>query len=665
MSYLHVPQLVFTGDFQADVSTVNNDVRHYDNDSFEPRFQDPQAPGSQVLNGWWNPRGGAVFRFVNCVVRQATGGDGTTFSDPAGDSIVGQFVTGSDDRSEGKMVDIDPQMQMVSELWAVRIVIRNTNGDLCLEGDLSTTGFRDLQQRQANPNPNNQPLGACWGSVLTNLKWGSAAESSAFARELRASAEATGCLSVQLTGFGYYYSHADGRFSFGRILGTIGPYRAGEPKLFAPTRRLIGTGNPQPALNYSNCIVDEARRELCLDLGGSFPITDPLGTVQQIGAVNVAIARGQVPAPTGTGETTIADTDVLTIGSVDYSTPDWLASTGGILRMKLTDEALVLARDHQLLLLTPGTTGQDIVLALEAPDGLSVRADQNIHRVDAGGAANLDVYAFQWGRPMSGAQIQLALGRPSRAGGAGPNETDPPKAPIPFTNHPATALQFPGTLTTGADGRASVTIQCSNPGNPRGYMDGQLYTIGYQLSGLDPSLQYFGDLIVLHVRETFDVPEKPGWSDISDILTQFGNLYPVMSKHIVDLSNELDVASRRDILIFAFSREIHDPLYMPVTRDLSEGKRQTILKWLLSLPKPDREDPVAAAASPVLKAAATAAVPRALARAPKTPTEPSAEDLQRKPAIMMKRALYDQLMATDPEGKSTLSLSRYSVGFLD
>jgi hypothetical protein len=46
MSYLDNLRLVFAGDFQADVSTVNNDVHHYDNATFEARFQQfPHSPG--------------------------------------------------------------------------------------------------------------------------------------------------------------------------------------------------------------------------------------------------------------------------------------------------------------------------------------------------------------------------------------------------------------------------------------------------------------------------------------------------------------------------------------------------------------------------------------------------------------------------------------------
>ncbi|UJB32655.1 hypothetical protein [Chromobacterium sp. Beijing] len=46
MSYLQFPRLAFSGQFQSDVSTVNNDPRHYDNATFEPRFQEYQQAGT-------------------------------------------------------------------------------------------------------------------------------------------------------------------------------------------------------------------------------------------------------------------------------------------------------------------------------------------------------------------------------------------------------------------------------------------------------------------------------------------------------------------------------------------------------------------------------------------------------------------------------------------
>ncbi len=58
MSYLDSTHLTFSGDFIADVSTVNNDPAHYNNDTFVPSFQQPAL---NRTNGWWNPEGGATY----------------------------------------------------------------------------------------------------------------------------------------------------------------------------------------------------------------------------------------------------------------------------------------------------------------------------------------------------------------------------------------------------------------------------------------------------------------------------------------------------------------------------------------------------------------------------------------------------------------------------
>ena len=43
MSYMNYPRITFSGKFQADTSTVNNDPRHFSNEDFEPRFQEYQT----------------------------------------------------------------------------------------------------------------------------------------------------------------------------------------------------------------------------------------------------------------------------------------------------------------------------------------------------------------------------------------------------------------------------------------------------------------------------------------------------------------------------------------------------------------------------------------------------------------------------------------------
>lgn len=73
MSYLDSPRLAFAGDFQADVSTANNDVRHFDNATFEERFQ--RFSEGLIENGWWNRSIIRCSNFHNHRVREAAEAD--------------------------------------------------------------------------------------------------------------------------------------------------------------------------------------------------------------------------------------------------------------------------------------------------------------------------------------------------------------------------------------------------------------------------------------------------------------------------------------------------------------------------------------------------------------------------------------------------------------
>jgi hypothetical protein len=110
MSYLDAVRLTFHGDYQADVSTVNNDVRHYALDSFEDRFQAPSQ--GDVMNGWWNPTGSNALRLLNCRVGSVGWPDGRTVSDPAQDPACALAIGGPNTAVSAKLVDLDPQWQM-------------------------------------------------------------------------------------------------------------------------------------------------------------------------------------------------------------------------------------------------------------------------------------------------------------------------------------------------------------------------------------------------------------------------------------------------------------------------------------------------------------------------------------------------------------------------
>jgi hypothetical protein len=148
---------------------------------------------------------------------------------------------------------------------------------------------------------------------------------------------------------------------------------------------------------------------------------------------------------------------------------------------------------------------------------------------------------------------------------------------------PPEAVQVETIPPTDGDGRTTCTIRCSDPRNPRRYLDGQLYQLSVGVPAATEPRDHPFDAISVLAFDAYQVPERPTWlADIQPILAQYGNLYPIMSQRLVDLGDYASVVEHRELLRFAFGLDIADPNHMPVTRDLSAPKRAAILRWLES-----------------------------------------------------------------------------------
>ena len=119
MSYLDFTRLHFAGEFQADVSTVNNDPYHFNSAAFVPA--DQLLSGGGAMNGWWNPGGTAYWRLRNVVVTSACYADGRMVTDSSEDPVIGTPIVGADDRVAAKLVDLDSENQLVSEIWGFQV----------------------------------------------------------------------------------------------------------------------------------------------------------------------------------------------------------------------------------------------------------------------------------------------------------------------------------------------------------------------------------------------------------------------------------------------------------------------------------------------------------------------------------------------------------------
>ena len=132
MSYLNAVRLHFAGQFQANVSTVNNDPEHFRNSTFQQNFQWLQGPGMNPPNGWFNPEGDGGFRLLGCKITSAWTQSGPV---DANDPVLSSKIADSDDRVCGKLADLDPQQQLVSEIWGLQVRLTDRMGANLLTGD--------------------------------------------------------------------------------------------------------------------------------------------------------------------------------------------------------------------------------------------------------------------------------------------------------------------------------------------------------------------------------------------------------------------------------------------------------------------------------------------------------------------------------------------------
>jgi hypothetical protein len=151
MSYLGLPRLVFSGQFQADPSTVNNDPEHFDSSRFR---SDYQLWGAGDSNGWWNPNGSGAWRFVGCNVTRAYYEDGSVCDDPTIDPIVGAILGSNDDQGEAKIVDLDPEQQSVSMIFGLTVVVGGGEGP-GFRGDFRL--LRSITSGSGSPPANPTP----------------------------------------------------------------------------------------------------------------------------------------------------------------------------------------------------------------------------------------------------------------------------------------------------------------------------------------------------------------------------------------------------------------------------------------------------------------------------------------------------------------------------
>lgn len=382
-------------------------------------------------------------------------------------------------------------------------------------------------------------------------------------------------------------------FNYGKLVGSIGPCLDDEPTYAVPARTLAPPLNPTtPAAWWAPARLDleSTKPSLTLDLANSLPVRLPGRQLwaEDLGTLSLAYY-------TGSGDNKAYTTFVP---SIDYANPDFIDKHSGLL--VVTDfgsvDPKILANLPIALRSTPpgGDASKTQSLLEENSEGLSMRADQFIFRMNPGlpttptfprGETNtVNIYVRKFGRVegTDGLKISLNILDPSQAatytlstlGTSGTNGINKGNISTPMGK-----LLLSSSVVEVTGGKATLTITGTDPGNPRGYIDGQVYFTRY---GFSPPVTDYNqdpnDLVSVQIYQQKPITGTPTWiNGIGDILRQYGMLYPIMGRF--QLWTYEGVVENREKIQRVLSMDISQPLHMPVTRDLSAIRCNLILGW--------------------------------------------------------------------------------------
>ena len=555
MSYLDQPRINFTGRFFTNVSTINNDLANYD-------------PSSPVGDPGWNPNGVALFKFDSCTVTgvQSPNDDG---------KLLGAVVTTPPQPVPGKLVDLDPDVQTLSQVIGVVLNLATASG-AGFKGKLEPCNLQDMWMRAPTPegNAGGSMASAVFISTLNSVTWTNAGEVEVLKRLCDATQSSK--LAIRFVVGSYFFADPnDPKSGFGTLTGSIGPYRDGDPVQFARRRLMPHTlppthdqfeanspakKDPLPKLQFQACNfqLDKTNCRLSIDLVNSIQLASFGGPPRPVGKLRVVILDEKGSAKE-------------TLNQPFQFTDETNKTQGGIVDVSLTSDQCTKLEKMRAGVELQHAGGWTTILA-EHPSGKFVNIAPFTMRTVGGGAMRVELRAFQWGKPLANETLSL---RAQSTNGT-----------------PESLLINRGTGTAVTNKNGTAVFVVNTPINLDVPTERQqLDSLAYLFTG--PWTRLNGGLLSARIQPAAvmvwapypnaNMPNPTWEGQVQPIFDEYMRIYPGM-KQILDLTDLTVVLANKDALLAVFSLPFDAPHRMPVTRDLSPQKIEVIKTWLKNQP---------------------------------------------------------------------------------
>lgn len=625
MSVLSLPRIHFTGSTDWSPSTANNAPNTYNEQDVEPFLQqgityDNYLPwlkklntGMQQPNGSWNVYGDHATKFSNAKI---TGGDtvgGRITADPLIAAPVSlQGLVYSDGPAPARLVMTDPFTggEATSQIFYQWLVVGNLTGP-----QSSWIGFKagaagrifsrwPFQTRNLGITFKEGMVGCIWQAAARNqdIQWYGVDRSPLLAA-LQAAVTSGSNQGLLMRFASYATLYYQATFFNGKqitnglelvdayaqgftgdnparssMVGTFGIWEQGELASAPSGRVLFPAASPQrmpvgagtAALGPAVAKVDATRNVLAVDFITTFPEVD-----QQLEKADFGTLQLQSRAADGTV------TPIATLPTASYSRQAY-ESSGGISEFPLPAGFVLGALE--LAQPIPGGT----LVALRQTV-MSAESDDRCVYVDEGQTVTATIAVSANGVPATGGS-KLLLAQYDSNGNllAEPmlSVTDGNGAPFAGNVVPVQAASVTIAIQSLLPGACYLAFYPFTDQPPKDIPQAGIplpstFYIAVRMLPFDDELE----------RSTPD--SQLSWAFLyTHVLRVFALVYPVMSL-VRDLSNRNVVEGMAEQLKFAVSLDsFESTLYMPITRDLSAGKRKLLQRWVNLLPNnvpPDGE----------------------------------------------------------------------------
>ena len=542
-----------------------------------------------------------------------------------------------DKRSNALMVDLDPVGIYGTQIFSGQFRVVAGGGAtpaVLLSGENPTRAcLYDLYfDRNINPSELGPQMGAgVWQMAIAtkDLTFGADVSNSPTLSALQAAAQAglglvvryvtyftLSGISEEELGNKFKESNYAANAASGRIVGTIGAWSSDDPLLSAPTGRVfLGTNRlarpvgaraflpagrdkvptiaataapaaaaavPTYVLGPIVAWVDTAHGNVVLDCGTTIPEDTGVRTPPAPGDLH----------KTDYGTLTLTITSggqEQTVNQIPYAQYNRAAYelAGGIIEVPYSAAMAGALADPNGILKLYGTVNGTNQLLIDEIAFATIGTDDRCLYLQVNETVSYRVRPLWKGRPMPGQSVALTLSQYTYTAADVPNQlVNKQLVPLTAAEDYVVSLPANGTYVTDAQGCVTFSVRGLKPG---------AVMIRYQPSGdtFDPNppgclppYGYFGFVSYNAFRvlpdDNFDaVPDAQiTWDFVyQNVIRYFYLIYPAMFLHL-PFQNEATAQQNAAMISQMVAKDSwNTTTYMPVSRDLSDGKRKLLQRW--------------------------------------------------------------------------------------